>query len=70
MNAINALLIDLCENSFSALIIGLTEVIVIAWVYGVDRFLDDLKIMLGDYPFHRLYWRTLWKFVCPGLIIV
>ncbi len=56
--------------SFSALIIGLVEVIVISWVYGIDRFLEDLKIMLGDYPFHRAYWRFIWKFACPGLIVV
>ncbi|CAG2102991.1 unnamed protein product [Medioppia subpectinata] len=65
-------ILQLMDNhcaSFSALIIGLVEVVAIAWVYGVDRFLDDMKIMLGHYPFHRLYWRTLWKFVCPGLII-
>ncbi|CAG2167879.1 unnamed protein product, partial [Oppiella nova] len=49
--------------------IGLVEVVVIGWVYGVDRFLEDMKVMLGHYPFHRLYWRILWKFICPLLII-
>ena len=44
-------ILQLMDNycaSFSALIIGLTEVTVIAWIYGVDRFLDDIKIMLGE----------------------
>lgn len=43
-------ILQLMDNycaSFSALIIGLTEVTVMAWIYGVDRFLDDIKIMLG-----------------------
>lgn len=56
--------------SFSALIIGLIEVIVIAWVYGVDRFLEDCKVMLGHYPTKRLYWKIIWKYVTPLIIIV
>ncbi|XP_054156343.1 sodium- and chloride-dependent glycine transporter 1-like isoform X2 [Oppia nitens] len=65
-------ILQLMDNhcaSFSALIIGLVEVVVIGWVYGIDRFLDDMKVMLGHYPFHRLYWRTIWKYICPSLII-
>lgn len=56
--------------SFSALIIGLTEVIVISYVYGVDRFLEDIKCMLGDYPFPRRLWKAFWCFITPGIIIV
>ncbi|XP_023241236.1 sodium- and chloride-dependent glycine transporter 1-like isoform X1 [Centruroides sculpturatus] len=65
-------ILQLMDNycaSFSALIIGLTEVIVIAWIYGVDRFLNDIRIMLGHYPFHRQYWRFIWKYLVPLMII-
>ncbi|RWS28104.1 Sodium- and chloride-dependent glycine transporter 1-like protein, partial [Leptotrombidium deliense] len=55
--------------SFSALIIGFVEVCVISWIYGIDRFLDDMKVMMNEYPFPRLYWRTLWKFITPCLIM-
>ena len=66
-------ILQLMDNycaSFSALIIGLVEVIAIAWVYGADRFLDDCKMMLGSYPYTRGYWKFIWKFVCPLLILV
>src|SRR6266480_1972085 len=59
---------NLCA-SFSALIIGLTEVTVIGWIYGVDRFLDDIKVMLGEYPYPKYYWRTLWAYVTPGITV-
>lgn len=55
--------------SFSALIIGLTEIIVISWVYGVDRFLDDIKVMLNHYPFPVHYWRFIWKYLVPTMIL-
>lgn len=45
-------------------------IIAIAWVYGVDRFLKDCKMMLGHYPYKRAYWRFIWKYVSPLLIVV
>uniref|UniRef100_V5ICV2 Putative sodium-neurotransmitter symporter n=1 Tax=Ixodes ricinus TaxID=34613 RepID=V5ICV2_IXORI len=59
---------DYCA-SFSALMIGLVEIIVIAWVYGIDRFMDDIKVMLNHYPFPRRYWRFVWKFLVPTMIM-
>ena len=66
-------ILQLMDNycaSFSALIIGLTEVTVIAWIYGVDRFLDDARVMLGEYPYPKNYWKALWSFITPGIIVV
>jgi len=65
-------ILQLMDNycaSFSALMIGLVEVIAIAWVYGADRFLEDCKLMLGHYPYKRVYWKFIWKYVCPILIV-
>lgn len=66
-------ILQLMDNycaSFSALIIGLTEVTVISYVYGVDRFMEDIKCMLGDYPFPKIVWRTFWTIITPGIILV
>jgi len=60
---------DYCA-SFSALIIGLVEVVVICWVYGVDRFLEDIKVMLGHFPFPKMFWKFLWSYFCPLITIV
>jgi SNF family Na+-dependent transporter len=63
-------LIDTYAATFSALIIGMTEVCVIAWHYGVDRFLDDIRNMLGHDAPPRWYWRFVWKFFTPIIIVV
>ncbi|KAG1699841.1 Sodium- and chloride-dependent glycine transporter 2 [Nymphon striatum] len=55
--------------TFSALLIGLCELIVIGWVYGIDKFLDDIKVMLGKYPYHYRYWWVMWKYITPTFIL-
>jgi len=63
-------LIDAYAATFSALILGLVEVVFISWHYGVDRFLDDIKLMIGYYPRPRLYWKFIWLIFTPILIVV
>jgi SNF family Na+-dependent transporter len=63
-------LVDNYCATIAAMIIGLTEITAIAWVYGMDRFMNNIKEMLGYYPFPRLYWKIIWQFVCPALIFV
>lgn len=55
--------------SFSALMIGLVEIIVISWVYGIDRFVEDIKVMLNHYPFPVRYWKFVWKYLVPTMIV-
>uniref|UniRef100_A0A8C6L5F5 Transporter n=1 Tax=Nothobranchius furzeri TaxID=105023 RepID=A0A8C6L5F5_NOTFU len=45
----------------------LIEAIGIAWFYGVDRFSDDIKEMIGQRP--GRYWRLCWKFVSPCFLL-
>uniref|UniRef100_A0A8C7ZVU0 Transporter n=1 Tax=Oryzias sinensis TaxID=183150 RepID=A0A8C7ZVU0_9TELE len=45
----------------------LIEAIGIAWFYGVDRFSDDIKEMIGHRP--GRYWRLCWKFVSPCFLL-
>uniref|UniRef100_A0AAY4ESA7 Transporter n=1 Tax=Denticeps clupeoides TaxID=299321 RepID=A0AAY4ESA7_9TELE len=45
----------------------LIEAIGIAWLYGVDRFSDDIQEMIGQRP--GLYWRLCWKFVSPCFLL-
>lgn len=62
-------LMDSFAASYSTLLIALVELFVISWVYGVDRFLNDIKVMLGRYPFHPIYWKTCWKFLTPTVLV-
>jgi len=69
-------MMDNHAGTFSALLTGLIEVLVVSWVYGVDRFLEDIRRMVGWtghgmlYRAHRTYWAVTWKFVTPGLLTV
>ncbi|GMT19400.1 hypothetical protein PFISCL1PPCAC_10697, partial [Pristionchus fissidentatus] len=47
------------------IILAFLEVTSLAWVYGVDNLLDNIKWMTGKYPPVYLFWKMLWKYVCP-----
>ncbi|XP_020382544.2 sodium-dependent neutral amino acid transporter B(0)AT2 [Rhincodon typus] len=49
------------------LIVVILENIVIAWVYGTDKFMEDLKDMLGFTPFQYYYYT--WKYISPLILI-
>jgi solute carrier family 6 amino acid transporter-like protein 5/7/9/14 len=63
-------LVDNHSATYSALILGCLEVSVMAWVYGVDRFLDDLHLMLGFYPYPRILWKAAWMFISPMIVVL
>ncbi|XP_076065864.1 sodium- and chloride-dependent glycine transporter 1-like isoform X1 [Oratosquilla oratoria] len=58
-------MMDSYSSTFSALMVGVIEVVVVTWVYGVDNFLNDIRIMLGFYPYPRIFWKYVWKFGMP-----
>ncbi|XP_068584127.1 sodium-dependent neutral amino acid transporter B(0)AT2 [Cebidichthys violaceus] len=43
-------------------IVVIFETISVAWVYGTDRFLDDIEVMLKWRP--PVVYKYLWKYVC------
>lgn len=63
-------LLDNYSGTWSVLIIGLVESLVISWIYGVDRFLENIKHMLKRPVWLRIFWKVVWKYVCPFLILV
>uniref|UniRef100_A0A8C7JN86 Transporter n=1 Tax=Oncorhynchus kisutch TaxID=8019 RepID=A0A8C7JN86_ONCKI len=44
------------------IIVVVFETFAVAWVYGADRFLDDIEIMLKWRP--PVLYKYLWKYVC------
>ncbi|XP_068613516.1 sodium-dependent neutral amino acid transporter B(0)AT2-like [Brachionichthys hirsutus] len=44
-------------------IVVIFETISVSWVYGTDRFLDDIEVMLKWRP--PVLYKYLWKYVCP-----
>jgi len=62
-------LFDNHAATYSALMLGAAEITVMAWVYGADKFMEDLHTMLGFYPFPRIFWLLSWKLVSPALLM-
>ncbi|XP_055346051.1 sodium- and chloride-dependent glycine transporter 2-like [Paramacrobiotus metropolitanus] len=58
-------IIDSYAGGFSVLFTAFFEVVIIMWVYGLSRFIDDLKDMLGKRGDVGYYWRTTWGFLAP-----
>ncbi|XP_046720519.1 sodium-dependent neutral amino acid transporter B(0)AT2 [Silurus meridionalis] len=50
------------------LIVVLMENLAVAWVYGSDKFFEDLKQMLGFAPYRIYYY--MWKYITPLLLLV
>ncbi|TPP61030.1 Transporter, partial [Fasciola gigantica] len=43
------------------------ETVCVSWIYGVDRFRDNIHEMLGFKP--GWFWRVTWKFIAPIFIM-
>ncbi|XP_024148093.1 sodium- and chloride-dependent GABA transporter 2 isoform X2 [Oryzias melastigma] len=52
----------------SILIIACVETSVVAWIYGADRFLDNIEDMIGYRPLSVL--KYLWLFVTPLICLL
>ncbi|XP_076457390.1 sodium- and chloride-dependent glycine transporter 1-like [Babylonia areolata] len=61
-------LFDNYAATYSLLFIGLVECVVLAWVYGTERFFDDIQLMLGKRP--GKIWAISWKYVAPIALTV
>ncbi|KAK8719711.1 hypothetical protein OTU49_013843, partial [Cherax quadricarinatus] len=56
-------LIDTFGGGIGVLLIAIFELIGLHWVYGVQRFSNDLKFMLGYSP--SMFWKVCWVFIDP-----
>jgi len=59
-------LMDTYGASISVMVIAIFEMIAIMWIYGVNSFCEDLKIMLGFSP--NIYFKVCWVVICPLLL--
>ncbi|XP_046355115.2 sodium- and chloride-dependent glycine transporter 2-like isoform X1 [Haliotis rufescens] len=56
-------LMDWYCASYNLMLVALTEIICIMYVYGVKQFMEDIKMMLGHRP--NPYWVVTWAFLTP-----
>ncbi|XP_063978834.1 sodium- and chloride-dependent glycine transporter 1-like isoform X2 [Diachasmimorpha longicaudata] len=62
-------LMDKYAANWSVLLIAICECILVAWVYGADRFLDDVQHMIGPRGrCFRFFWTWMWKVITPAAL--
>ncbi|GFN78067.1 sodium- and chloride-dependent glycine transporter 1-like [Plakobranchus ocellatus] len=59
-------LMDWYSSCFSLMLLSLIESVIISWIYGVDRFMKDIELMIGHKPF--CYWKYMWKYFTPAIV--
>ncbi|KAK5872707.1 hypothetical protein PBY51_013382 [Eleginops maclovinus] len=64
-------LIDGYVASWVLLFLSLLEIIGVCYIYGGNRFIKDIEMMIGKKSFFFwLWWRACWFFLTPCLIVV
>ncbi|KAI3382857.1 hypothetical protein SNEBB_005426 [Seison nebaliae] len=63
-------LIDWYVAAFMAFIICIIECVAVCWIYGADRFLDDIALMFNGKFRYRFIWKLLWKFIIPVILFI
>ncbi|XP_071947888.1 sodium- and chloride-dependent neutral and basic amino acid transporter B(0+)-like [Antedon mediterranea] len=66
-------MIDSYVPSIGLIMFGLLELITISWVYGIKRFTNDIRSMLGDSCFYKFpmffWWQLNWTVITPSLLL-
>ncbi|GCB75704.1 hypothetical protein scyTo_0016464 [Scyliorhinus torazame] len=63
-------LMDHFTAGWGILVAAVIELIVLSWVYGVNRFIEDIEMMIGERSWlFWLWWRGCWSFVSPVLLL-
>ncbi|XP_077447394.1 inactive sodium-dependent neutral amino acid transporter B(0)AT3 [Stigmatopora argus] len=55
-------------GSVPLLIIALFELIGVVYIYGMNKFSEDIYFMTGKRP--NLYWKICWTFISPLMLLV
>ncbi|KAM4583098.1 sodium- and chloride-dependent neutral and basic amino acid transporter B(0+) [Fundulus diaphanus] len=64
-------LIDQFVASWVLLLLVLFELIGLSYIYGGNRFIEDIEMMIGKKSFgFWLWWRACWFFISPCIILV
>jgi len=64
-------LVDWYFAAYTVIAIALCELIAVAWIYGAERFFDDIEMMISRRP-HYVF-SVLWRFLTPlflGVVLV
>ncbi|KAJ3592785.1 hypothetical protein NHX12_005124, partial [Muraenolepis orangiensis] len=59
-------LVDTYAASYSLVIIAIFELLGVSYLYGLQRFCEDIEMMIGFQP--NRFWRVCWAFVTPTIL--
>ncbi|XP_032833846.1 sodium- and chloride-dependent glycine transporter 2 [Petromyzon marinus] len=59
-------LVDTYAASYSLIIIAIFELVGISYIYGLNRFCEDIEMMIGFQPSY--FWRICWAFLTPTIL--
>ncbi|KAG7473682.1 hypothetical protein MATL_G00098440 [Megalops atlanticus] len=59
-------LVDTYAASYSLVIIAIFELVGVSYIYGLQRFCEDIEMMIGFQP--NKFWRICWAFVTPTIL--
>lgn len=62
---------DKYAANWSVLLIAISECVLIAWIYGSQRFLNDIQGMIGKRSkFWNSFWSAMWRYITPATLLV
>ncbi|KAM7344241.1 glycine transporter [Cochliomyia hominivorax] len=63
-------LMDKYAANWSVLLIAISECVLIAWIYGSQRFLNDIQGMIGKHSKGWIwFWSIMWRFITPATLL-
>ncbi|TMW41858.1 hypothetical protein DOY81_013062, partial [Sarcophaga bullata] len=60
-------LLDWYSVSIPVLVICIFEIVMVAWIYGIDNFFDDINFMIGQ-KLEKI-WYYCWKYITPVILV-
>ncbi|XP_067282534.1 sodium-dependent neutral amino acid transporter B(0)AT1 [Pseudorasbora parva] len=61
-------LFDSFAGSIPLLIIAFCEMMAVSYIYGIDRFNEDIEFMIGHKP--NFFWQATWRLISPLIVLV
>lgn len=58
---------DSYAGSIPLLIIAFCEMFSVVYIYGIDRFNNDIKFMIGHKP--NIFWQATWRVISPVIML-
>ncbi|XP_053183553.1 solute carrier family 6 member 19b [Scomber japonicus] len=60
-------LFDTYGGSIPLLVVAFCEMFSVVYIYGIDRFNDDIKFMIGHKP--NIFWQASWRIISPLIML-